>query len=179
MDKDKPVILTCAQPTGQLHLGNYLGAIKNWVALLDDYRCYFGIVDLHAITLPYTPADLRKNTYACLAQYMACGLDPAKCRIFVQSHVIGHTELAWLLGCLTPLGQLQRMTQFKDKASRSETISAGLLNYPVLQTADILLYHAEAVPVGEDQRQHLEFTREIARRWNARYGTIFLNPRRS
>ena len=178
MDKDKPVILTCAQPTGQLHLGNYLGAIKNWVALLDDYRCYFGIVDLHAITLPYTPAELRKNTYACLAQYMACGLDPAKCRIFVQSHVIGHTELAWLLGCLTPLGQLQRMTQFKNKARSKESgaIGSGLLYYPVLMAADILLYNADLVPVGADQKQHLELTRDIAIKFNNAYSPTFKVP---
>ena len=178
MDKDKPVILTCAQPTGQLHLGNYLGAIKNWVALLDDYRCYFGIVDLHAITLPYTPAELRKNTYACLAQYMACGLDPAKCRIFVQSHVVGHTELAWLLGCLTPLGQLHRMTQFKDKTRGKESgaVGSGLLYYPVLMAADILLYNADLVPVGDDQKQHLELTRDLAIKFNNTYSPTFKVP---
>ncbi len=178
MAKEKPVILTCAQPTGQLHLGNYLGAIKNWAALLDDYQCYFGIVDLHAITTPYVPAELRKNTLTCLAQYIACGLDPAKCRIFVQSHVIGHTELAWVLGCLTPMGQLQRMTQFKDKARGKESgsIGAGLLYYPVLMAADILLYNADLVPVGDDQKQHLELTRDIAAKFNNTYSPTFKVP---
>ncbi len=178
MGKDKPVILTCAQPTGHLHLGNYLGAIKNWVSLLDDYQCYFGIVDLHAITVPYTPAELRKNTYACLAQYIACGLDPAKCRIFVQSHIIGHTELAWVLGCLTPLGQLQRMTQFKDKArgNDSGSVGSGLLYYPILMAADILLYNADLVPVGDDQKQHLELTRDIAIKFNNTYSPTFKVP---
>jgi len=117
MSEAKPVILTCAQPTGQLTIGNYLGAVKNWATMLDDYECYFGVVDMHAITVKYSPAELRKNTLSCVAQYIACGLDPERSNIFVQSHVIGHTELAWLLSCITPIGDLQRMTQFKEKAA--------------------------------------------------------------
>lgn len=174
--KEKPVILTAMQPTGQLHLGNYLGAAKNWLALLDDYECFFPVVDMHAITVLYKPADLRKNTYECLAQYIACGLDPAKCNIFVQSHVIGHAELAWVLGCLTPIGQLQRMTQFKDKAGKQETVGSGLLYYPVLMAADILLYNADLVPVGEDQKQHLELSRDIAEKFNHTYSETFKIP---
>ena len=157
-DATKKVVLSCAQATGQLHLGNYLGAVRNWVGYLGEYDCYFGIVDLHAITVPYTPSELRKNTLDIVAQYIACGLDPEQCSLFIQSHVIGHTELAWVLGCMTPLGQLQRMTQFKDKSSKQDGdhIGAGLLTYPVLMAADILLYNADVVPVGEDQTQHLE-----------------------
>lgn len=172
----KPVVLTCAQPTGRLHLGNYLGAVLNWGAMQDDHECYFGIVDQHAITVPAVPADLRNNTYLCLAQYMACGLDPAKSRLFVQSHVIGHTELAWVLGCICPLGQLERMTQFKDKSSRQESVGAGLLTYPVLMAADILLYNASKVPVGEDQKQHLELTRDLAQKFNRTYSETFIIP---
>ena len=178
---DKPVVLTCAQPTGRLHLGNYLGAVKNWVRLIDSNDCYFGIVDLHAITTPYTPSELRKNTLNCLAEYIACGLDPERCHIFLQSHVIGHTELAWILGCLTPLGKLERMTQFKDKASKQKDatrgfIGSGLLTYPVLMAADILLYNADRVPVGEDQKQHLELARDIAQKFNETYSPTFKVP---
>lgn len=182
MSEEKPVILTCAQPTGKLHLGNYLGAIRNWVSYLEDFECYFGIVDLHAITVPYAPADLRKSSLDCVAQYMACGLDPAKCHLFLQSHVIGHTELAWVLGCLTPLGRLERMTQFKDKSRKQEEegsagfIGSGLLTYPVLMAADILLYNADRVPVGEDQKQHLELTRDIATKFNETYSPTFNVP---
>lgn len=172
----KPVVLTCAQPTGRLHLGNYLGAVLNWGAMQDDHTCYFGIVDQHAITVPTVPADLRANTYLCLAQYMACGLDPARSHLFVQSHVIGHTELAWVLGCLCPLGQLERMTQFKDKSRRHESVGAGLLTYPVLMAADILLYNAAKVPVGEDQKQHLELTRDLAQKFNRTYSDTFIIP---
>lgn len=176
----KPVVLTCAQPTGTLHLGNYLGAVRRWVSMLDDCECYFGIVDLHAITMPYVPADLRRDSLDCLAQYIACGLDPEKCHIFLQSHVIGHTELAWILSCLTPLGRLERMTQFKDKARKDESqrgfIGTGLLTYPVLQAADILLYNADRVPVGEDQRQHLELTRDLAQKFNESYSETFKLP---
>ena len=145
---DRKVILTCAQPTGQLHLGNYFGALRNWAGMIDEFECYFGIVDLHAITLPYVPAELRAASYRTLALYIACGLDPARCHLFLQSQVTGHTELAWILGCLCPLGQLERMTQFKDKSQRQEGgfIGAGLLNYPVLMAADILIYNADRVP---------------------------------
>jgi tryptophanyl-tRNA synthetase len=172
----KPVVLTCAQPTGRLHLGNYLGAVLNWGRMQDDHDCYFGIVDQHAITVPYVPAQLRENTYSCLAQYVACGLDPAKSRLFAQSHVIGHTELAWILGCLCPLGQLERMTQFKDKSRKQESVDAGLLFYPVLMAADILLYNAALVPVGDDQKQHLELARDLAEKFNHRYSDTFKVP---
>jgi tryptophanyl-tRNA synthetase len=172
----KPVVLTCAQPTGRLHLGNYLGAVLNWGRMQDDNECYFGIVDQHAITVPYVPAQLRENTYSCLAQYVACGLDPARSRLFVQSHVIGHTELAWILGCICPLGQLERMTQFKDKSRKQESIDAGLLFYPVLMAADILLYNAKLVPVGDDQKQHLELARDLAEKFNSRYSDTFNVP---
>ena len=172
----KPVVLTCAQPTGRLHLGNYLGAVLNWGRMQDDHDCYFGIVDQHAITVPYVPAQLRENTYSCLAQYVACGLDPAKSRLFAQSHVIGHTELAWILGCICPLGQLERMTQFKDKSRKQESVDAGLLFYPVLMAADILLYNAALVPVGDDQKQHLELARDLAEKFNHRYSDTFKVP---
>ncbi len=173
---ERPTVLTCAQPTGKLHLGNYLGAVKNWVPLLENNDCYFGIVDMHAITAPYTPADLRKHTLETAAIYIASGLDPAKCSIFVQSHVIGHAELAWILGCICPLGQLERMTQFKDKSRKQESVGAGLLFYPVLMAADILLYNADFVPVGEDQKQHLELTRDLAQKFNHVYSDTFKVP---
>ena len=199
MSEEKPVILTCAQPTGVLTLGNYLGAVKNWATLLDDNTCYFGVVDMHAITVKYTPAELRKNTLSCVAQYIACGLDPERSNIFIQSHIIGHTELAWLLSCITPIGDLQRMTQFKEKAaklgfkvSEGETsianqgarqgarqgasLNAGLLMYPVLMAADILLYNADSVPVGNDQKQHLELCRDLAQRFNHSYSDTFTVP---
>lgn len=174
----KPVILTCAQPTGNLHLGNYFGAIRRWAGYLDSYECFFGIVDQHAITVPYTPADLRKSCYETLALYIATGLDPARCHLFLQSQVIGHTELAWVLGCLCPLGQLERMTQFKDKSAREDIgfVGSGLLFYPVLMAADILLYDADRVPVGEDQRQHLELTRDLAMKFNHTYSETFKVP---
>jgi tryptophanyl-tRNA synthetase len=174
----RKVILTCAQPTGQLHLGNYFGAIRHWAAMLDDFSCYFGIVDMHAITTPYVPAELRQNTYRTLAMYIACGLDPARCNLFCQSHVTGHAELAWILGCLCPIGQLERMTQFKEKAQRQESgfIGSGLLYYPVLMAADILLYNADRVPVGEDQKQHLELCRDLAVKFNNTYSPTFNVP---
>ena len=178
---EQPVVLTCAQPTGRLHLGNYLGAVTNWAQLLEDNECYFGIVDLHAITVPYKPSDLRQNTLKCIAEYIACGLDPERCHLFLQSQVIGHTELAWILGCLTPVGRLERMTQYKDKSRKQEDsnsgfIGAGLLTYPVLMAADILLYNADRVPVGEDQKQHLELARDIAQKFNETYSPTFKVP---
>lgn len=174
---ERPVVLTCSQPSAQLHLGNYLGAVKHWATLIDEHDCFFGVVDQHAITVDYTPADLRKNTLDLIAQYIACGLDPAKCSLFVQSHVHGHNELGWVLGCICPLGQLQRMTQFKDKSARqNEHVGAGLLFYPVLMAADILLYNADLVPVGEDQKQHLELTRNLAERFNHVYSPTFNVP---
>ncbi len=176
--ENRKVILTCAQPTGNLHLGNYFGAIRNWASMIDAFESFFGIVDLHAITLPYVPAELRKATYRSLSLYIACGLDPAKCHLFCQSHVTGHTELAWILGCLCPIGQLERMTQFKDKSQRDDTgfIGAGLLNYPVLMAADILLYNADRVPVGEDQKQHVELCRDLAVKFNNTYSETFRVP---
>jgi tryptophanyl-tRNA synthetase len=161
------------QPSGELHIGNYLGAVRNWVALQNEHECIFCIVDLHAITQPYEPRDLAARTLEMALGLLAAGLDPERCTLFVQSHVPEHTELAWALSTVAPLGELGRMTQFKDKSAREETVPAALLNYPVLQAADILLYKADRVPVGEDQLQHLELAREIARRWNARFGREF------
>jgi tryptophanyl-tRNA synthetase len=162
-------IFSGIQPSGSLHIGNYLGAVKNWADLQHKYESFFCVVDYHAITLPYEPADLRARTADMALSLLAAGVDPTKCTLFVQSMVPEHTELAWIFNTLTPLGELERQTQFKDKASREESVPAGLLNYPVLQAADILLYRADLVPVGEDQVQHLELSREIARKWNARF----------
>jgi len=173
---EKPVILTCVQPTGKLHLGNYLGAVRNWVGYQDGYECFFGLADLHAITVFQEPAALRRSTLECAAIYLACGLDPKRARIFVQSHVIGHTELGWVLACLCPLGQLERMTQFKDKMQKQQQVGSGLLFYPTLMAADILLYNAKAVPVGEDQKQHLEITRDLAQKFNTTYSPTFNVP---
>jgi tryptophanyl-tRNA synthetase len=165
------------QPSGDIHIGNYLGAIRNWVSLIPQYECIYCVVDYHAITMPYEPAEMQGLILNAAAVNIACGIDPEKCTLFVQSHVPEHTELAWLLNTVTPLGELQRMTQFKEKAKQQEaSVNAGLLNYPVLMAADILLYKGEVVPVGEDQVQHLEITREIARRFNARFGEIFPEP---
>jgi tryptophanyl-tRNA synthetase len=174
----KSVVLTGLQPTSGVHLGNYLGALRNWVTIQDSADCLFFISDMHAITVPQNPEELRQNTFDCLAIYLACGLDPKKSHIFVQSHVFGHTELAWVLGCLTPIGQLERMTQFKDKAGRQsgDFVGSGLLYYPVLMAADILLYNAHLVPVGEDQKQHLELARDVAEKFNANYGPLFHIP---
>jgi tryptophanyl-tRNA synthetase len=157
------------QPSGTLHIGNYLGAVKNWADLQHIHESFFCIVDYHAITVPYDPADLRARTRDMAVSLLAAGIDPSKCTLFVQSMVPEHTELAWIFNTLTPLGELERQTQFKEKSSREESVTAGLLNYPVLQAADILLYRAEFVPVGEDQLQHLELSRNIARKWNARF----------
>lgn len=165
-----PRIFSGIQPSGELHIGNYLGAVKNWVQLQHDIESFICIVDYHAITIPYEPAELRRRTSEMAVSLLAAGIDPQIATLFVQSRVPEHTELAWIFNTLTPLGELERQTQFKDKASRQESVAAGLLNYPVLQAADILLYHADVVPVGEDQVQHLELSREIARRWNARFG---------
>jgi tryptophanyl-tRNA synthetase len=166
-------IFSGIQPSGELHIGNLLGAVKNWVELQHRYECIYCIVDYHAITVPYEPADLRRRTREMAASLLAAGLDPNVCTLFVQSMVPEHTELAWIINTVTPLGELERQTQFKDKAQRQESIMAGLLNYPVLQAADILLYRATLVPVGEDQVQHLELSREVARRWNARFGVDY------
>jgi hypothetical protein len=169
-------IFSGMQPSGEAHLGNYLGALRQWVEMQDDYECFFCIVDQHAITGDFKPEELPKRVFDLAVSFLAVGLDPERCTIFVQSEVPEHTELAWLLNAVAPIGELERMTQFKDKSQRLESIPAGLLNYPVLQAADILLYRADVVPVGEDQLQHLELTREVARRWNARYGTFFPEP---
>ena len=170
-------ILSGIQPSGTIHIGNYFGAIENWVRLTREYDCFFTIVDLHAITVAYEPALLQKRVWEAALDNMAAGLDPERCTIFVQSHVPEHTELCWLLNCVTPMGELGRMTQFKEKSERErENVTAGLLNYPILQAADILIYKAAAVPVGEDQAQHIEFTREVARRFNGRFGEYFPEP---
>ncbi|MGE5201967.1 MAG: tryptophan--tRNA ligase [Acidobacteriota bacterium] len=167
-------IFSGVQPTGNLHLGNYLGAIRNWVALQNDYDCIFCIVDLHALTMPQNPQQLRSQTREVTAAYIAAGIDPERCIIFNQSTVAAHSELAWLLGCLTPLGWLNRMTQFKEKAGKQrENAGLGLYAYPVLMAADILLYKATHVPVGEDQKQHLELSRDIAGAFNRRYEVEF------
>lgn len=176
MTPGKARVFSGIQPSGDLHLGNYLGAIQNWVELTDRYECIYSIVDLHAITIPYEPVELKQRVFDMAVGLFAAGLDPENCILFVQSAVPEHAQLEWLFNTVTPLGELSRMTQFKDKSERVETVSAGLLNYPILQAADILLYQATLVPVGEDQRQHLEFTREIARKWNARFGEYFPEP---
>lgn len=173
----KPIVFSGAQPSGELTIGNYMGAMRQWVQMQDDYHCIYCIVDLHAITVRQDPAALRKATLDTLALYLACGIDPAKSTIFVQSHVPEHTQLSWVLNCYTYFGELSRMTQFKDKSTRyAENINAGLFDYPVLMAADILLYQTNQVPVGEDQKQHLELSRDIAQRFNALYGDIFKVP---
>ena len=174
----KPRVLSGIQPSGNLTIGNYLGALKQWVEVQHDYDCFYCVVDLHAITVEQDPGELRQKTRESAAMYIAAGLDPEVSTIFVQSHVPAHSELAWMLTCMAPLGWLHRMTQFKDKSARQaqESIGAGLLNYPSLMAADILLYHADLVPVGDDQNQHLEFTRDLAQRFNHLYGEIFTLP---
>lgn len=162
-------IFSGIQPSGELHIGNYLGAVKNWVQLQHKYESFFCVVDYHAITGTYEPDDLRRRTNDMLVSLLASGVDPSRCTLFVQSTVPEHTELAWIFNTVTPLGELERQTQFKEKSGKGESIPAGLLNYPVLQAADILLYKADLVPVGEDQVQHLELSREISRKWNGRF----------
>jgi tryptophanyl-tRNA synthetase len=169
-------IFSGIQPSGDLHIGNYLGAVKNWVALQKQYESFFCIVDYHAITVPYEPEDLRRRTRDMAISLLAAGIDPSACTLFVQSAVPEHTELAWIFNTVTPLGELERQTQFKEKSSHQESIAAGILNYPVLQAADILLYKADLVPVGEDQVQHLELSRVIARRWNAKFSPGYVAP---
>ena len=165
-----PRIFSGIQPSGELHIGNWLGAVQNWVALQERNECFYAIVDLHAITGQHDPATLQRRTIDMAIGLLAAGVDPERVTLFVQSHVPEHAELMWLLTSVTPLGELERMTQFKDKSQRVESIPAGLLSYPILMAADILLYRAEQVPVGDDQLQHLELARVIARRWNAEYG---------
>ena len=167
----KPIVFSGVQPSGELTIGNYLGALRNWVKMQDDYDCLFCIVDLHAITVRQDPQALHKASLDVLALYLACGIDPEKSTIFIQSHVPEHTQLAWILNCYTYFGEMSRMTQFKDKSARyEENVNVGLFTYPVLMAADILLYQANQVPVGDDQKQHLEITRDIANRFNALYG---------
>ena len=175
----KPNLLSGMQPSASsLHLGNYLGALVNWVNMQRDFNAFYVIVDLHAITVPQDPNELRTNTRRTAAQYIAAGIDPQESALFVQSHVPAHAELAWVLNCITGFGEASRMTQFKDKSQKagSDSASVGLFTYPILQAADILLYQPKAVPVGEDQRQHLELTRDLAERFNSRFGKTFTMP---
>ena len=177
MDTPKKRIFSGIKPSGELTLGSYIGAIRNWVALQNDYDCLYCIVDMHAITVRQNPADLRRRTLEQLAQYIACGLDPEKNIVYIQSHVPAHAELSWVLGCYTMFGELSRMTQFKDKSRKNaDNINAGLFTYPVLMAADILLYQADLVPVGEDQKQHVEIARDIAGRFNQVYSPTFTLP---
>lgn len=177
MEEKKKVIFSGIQPSGELTLGNYLGAIKNWVKLQDEYDCFFCVVDLHAITVRQEPKNLRARTLEVMAIYIAAGIDPEKNTLFIQSHVPAHSEAAWLLNCYTYMGELSRMTQFKDKSQRyGESIGAGLYNYPVLMAADILLYQTDLVPVGSDQKQHLELARDVAQRFNSAYSDTFIIP---
>jgi len=174
---EKKTILSGVQATGNLTLGNYLGAINNWVKMQDEYNCYYMIADLHSLTVRNDPEVLRKRAMQVLAIYLACGLDPEKNTIFLQSHVDAHTKLSWVLNCYTYMGELNRMTQFKDKSAKhADNINSGLFTYPVLMAADILVYNADLVPVGDDQKQHLEITRDIAERFNSIYGETFVIP---
>lgn len=176
MDERK-IMFSGIQPSGDLTLGSYMGAIRNWVEMIDDYKAYYCIVDMHAITVRQVPADLRRRTMEQLAQYIACGLDPNKVTLFVQSHVSAHAELGWVLNCYTMFGELSRMTQFKDKSAKhADNINGGLFTYPALMAADILLYQTDFVPVGDDQRQHVELCRDIAVRFNNLYGDVFRIP---
>jgi len=173
----KKTMLSGIQPSGDLHLGNYLGAVKNWTEIADEFDCYYFMADLHTITVRQNPAELRRRSTAQLAQYIACGLDPEKNTLFLQSHVHEHAELGWVLNCYTMFGELSRMTQFKDKSAKNaENINGGLFTYPALMAADILLYQADFVPVGQDQKQHCELTRDIAVRFNNLYGETFKVP---
>ena len=174
---EKKVMLSGIQPSGDLHLGNYLGAIRNWGARAEEFDCYYFMADMHTITVRQEPAALRRRTLEQLAQYIACGLDPEKNTLFIQSHVPAHAELGWVLNCYTMFGELSRMTQFKDKAAKhAENINGGLFTYPALMAADILLYQPDFVPVGDDQKQHVELTRDVAQRFNGIYGDVFKVP---
>ncbi|MEV6617830.1 tryptophan--tRNA ligase [Streptomyces sp. NPDC051051] len=180
MANDRPRVLSGIQPTaGSFHLGNYLGAVRQWVALQESHDAFYMVVDLHAITVPQDPGELTANTRLAAAQLLAAGLDPDRCTLFVQSHVPEHAQLAWVMNCLTGFGEASRMTQFKDKSARqgADRASVGLFTYPILQVADILLYQADEVPVGEDQRQHIELTRDLAERFNGRFGETFTIPK--
>ncbi|SDK75570.1 tryptophanyl-tRNA synthetase [Streptomyces indicus] len=180
MATDRPRVLSGIQPTaGSFHLGNYLGAVRQWVALQESHDAFYMVVDLHAITVPQDPKELRANTRLAAAQLLAAGLDPERCTLFVQSHVPEHAQLGWVMNCLTGFGEASRMTQFKDKSAKqgSDRATVGLFTYPILQVADILLYQANEVPVGEDQRQHIELTRDLAERFNGRYGQTYTVPK--
>ncbi len=175
--EQKKRIFSGVQPSGNLTIGNYLGAIKNWIPMQEEFECLYCVVDLHTLTVRQKPAELRQRSLNLLALYMACGLDPQKCILFLQSHVSAHSELAWILNCYTYMGELNRMTQFKDKSAKhADNINAGLFAYPVLMAADILLYQTDLVPIGQDQKQHLEITRDIAERFNNVYGDTFTIP---
>ncbi len=177
MENKKKVMLSGIKPSGELTLGSYLGAIRNWARMADEYDCYYFMADLHALTVRQNPADLRRRTLEQLAQYIACGLDPQKNTLFIQSHVPAHAELGWILNCYAMFGELSRMTQFKDKSAKNEdNVNGGLFTYPALMAADILLYQPDFVPVGEDQKQHVELTRNIANRFNGIYGEVFRMP---
>ena len=176
MSEDKKTLLSGIQPSGKLGIGNYLGAIKNWVKLQDEYNCIFLIVDLHALTLKQVPADLRARCYSYVAQYIACGIDPTKNIVAMQSHIPAHTQLMWIFSNLSYMGEMQRMTQFKDKVKNMENINVGLFSYPILMASDILIYQADLVPVGADQKQHLELARNIAQRFNNQYSDTFPIP---
>lgn len=176
MEDKRKVIFSGIQPSGNLTIGNYLGALKNWVKLQDEYDCYYCVVDLHAITVKQEPKDLRRRTLEVLAIYIAAGIDPEKNTLFIQSHVPAHSEAGWLLNCNTHMGELSRMTQYKDKSKKYTEIGAGLFNYPVLMAADILLYNTDLVPVGKDQKQHLELARNLAQRFNTEYSPTFNIP---
>ena len=177
MEKEKKILYSGMQATGTLTLGNYLGALKNWVNLCDEYECFYGVMDLHSLTVRQNPTEFRQNARKLYALYVAAGLDPEKNCIYYQSHVPAHAQLGWVLDCFTYMGELNRMTQFKDKAAKhADNINAGLYTYPVLMAADILLYQADVVPVGIDQKQHLEITRDIAERFNNLYGEVFTVP---
>ena len=176
-NQEKKVMLSGIQPSGELHLGNYLGPLRHWPEMIDEYDCYFFLADLHTITVRQDPAQLRRRVLTLLANYIACGLDPEKCVLFIQSHVPAHSQFAWVLDCYTMFGELSRMTQFKDKSARNaDNINAGLFTYPVLMAADILLYQPDFVPVGEDQKQHVEICRDIANRFNGVYGDVLKVP---
>jgi tryptophanyl-tRNA synthetase len=177
LKKLKPRILSGIQPTGELHIGNYLGAIVQFVKLQEEYDCYFMVADLHALTAHPNPKELAKQTLDVVRTYLAAGLNPQKATIFIQSHIHEHSELSWILSNFTSLGELERMAQFKEKSNERNLVSAGLFSYPILMAADILLYQAEKVPVGDDQTQHLELTREISRRFNNRFGKVFTEPK--
>lgn len=174
---EKKVMLSGIQPSGELHLGNYLGPLRHWPEMIEEFDCYFFLADLHTITVRQEPAQLRRRVLTLLANYIACGLDPEKCTIFIQSHVPAHSQLGWVLDCYTMFGELSRMTQFKDKSAKhKDNINAGLFTYPSLMAADILLYQPDFVPVGEDQKQHVEICRDIAERFNGIYGDVFKIP---